>query len=158
MKAEYNGIYEKFKGLISEYGEKNALDIFFNDIECELDGSTIDYIRDDEQNMVFFYNGNTNDFDTIGAFDLNELETFYNELKVVLEEKRKMVENNKDYVEEYINKRMIPIISDAHDRNEFVSNIIETIICDIIETADPINWNDSDIDIALARTLVNGTY
>lgn len=146
-----------FVNLVNKYGENGVLNVFFANIGVELDGSTIDKIEviGNGTNVCFYYNANTNDYDTIGAFSEDALALFLTELEDELEERDE--EDKRSYIEEVIDTKMKDIITDAHDRSAFVENIIDSIITDIEECADE-EWNDSDIDIALARVLVNGVY
>lgn len=71
-----------------------------------------------------------------------------------------MTDTQEKSVKDIVNAKMQSIISDSVDRNGFVDSIIDSIIDDIDETAD---WSEmdsdevcvGDIDIALARTLIN---
>ena len=79
-------IVELFKELIATYG-KNCSLFTFNlcaDNGIELNGSTIDRIDDCGSYINFYYNENTNDYDSNYAFAEKDLQSFYTELKNVL--------------------------------------------------------------------------
>ena len=147
MKAETRA---KFINLIDAYGEDDELYTFeaCSNNGIGLDGSTIDKIdiRADGQ-LIFVFNENENDFAMESEFSESGLEEFANGLEEVF------YEEEKESVKEVIDEIMMPVISDAWDRSEFVDNVVKDVVNDMVETADD-DWNDDDVRISLARVLL----
>lgn len=94
-------IKKKFIELIKKYGltvsffgsqEIETFQFFSEGYISLLAGSTIDKISWDGVAVLFFYNENTNDYDSIDAFKKKDLEQFYLELSKCLE--NEAIKNN----------------------------------------------------------------
>ena len=64
-----------------------------------------------------------------------------------------MEESNKNWVNEYLYRRLLNVIPDSNEAGEVANALQDEVMEDIAETADPENWHSGDIDIALARVL-----
>lgn len=143
-----NETREKFIHLIETYGENYELEVFdiCSDKGIDLDGSTIDKITIEGTTIVFYYNENIGDFDTIDAFDEDCLIDFADELS--------------KYIEDYFNKDfarntlvwVLNRIFEMDDSERVADVLIDDVFQDVIETADKC-FNSGDVEIALARVL-----
>lgn len=75
-------LQDKFKKLVNDYGKDGELATFeyCSDYGVECDGSTIDKIVVDGDNVYLYYNENTNDYVSIADVEYTELNLFYCEL------------------------------------------------------------------------------
>lgn len=78
---------KKFAELIKKYGNDNRLYTFeiCGDYGHELEGSTIDAITIEGNDIIFYYNENTGDYDNITAFKPENLEKWYKAVKLELD-------------------------------------------------------------------------
>lgn len=88
-------VKDAYKNLVALYGKGNELFTF----ECcskegaMLDNSTIEVIRLEGDNVLFFYTANSGDYNYIEDFDLDELETFFLQLSNYYQKKKNYVNN-----------------------------------------------------------------
>ena len=64
-----------------------------------------------------------------------------------------MQKNSKEFVNDYLYRRLLHVISDSIEAGEVANALQDEVVRDISETADPDNWHSGDIDIALSRVL-----
>lgn len=78
-----------FKELIKEYGDGQRLFTFdaCSDGGAEIDNSTIDEIVTNGDDIIFFYNVNEKDYCYAESFSIDELENFYEQLKLFYAER-----------------------------------------------------------------------
>lgn len=63
--------------------------------------------------------------------------------------------DNKDiqFINEYIYRMFLPIMSDSLDSGEVANALTEEVTEDIAECADPDGWTSEDIRMGVARVL-----
>ena len=63
-----------------------------------------------------------------------------------------MNKKQREYINEYLYRKLLGIVTESDDAENLTSAIEDRIVRDIEECADE-NWNSSDIDIAFSRLL-----
>lgn len=86
VNALTNDLKGKFVALVGKYGCNNELETFdyCSEYGCYLDESTIDKIAVEGDNLMFYFNENTNDCEDFNEFLVSDLNKFYNELKAAI--------------------------------------------------------------------------
>lgn len=64
-----------------------------------------------------------------------------------------MMEQKRNYINNYIYSIFLRFM-ESREAGEMAYALTDSVIEDIVETADVDNWNDSDIDIALSRIMM----
>ena len=59
----------------------------------------------------------------------------------------------RNYINDYIYRIFIRF-TESREAGEIADALTDSVIEDIVETADADNWNNSDIDIALSRIMM----
>ena len=79
---------------------------------------------------------------------------FYNDCfrNIKVEYKSVEFEEDEDFVKRTI-KESVPTYWNERSKNAFVDAIYEEVWQDVVETADPEEWNSSDVEIAVRRVL-----
>ena len=65
-----------------------------------------------------------------------------------------MDKNGKRFIDEHLYRHFLHFM-ESSDASELASAITDDIATDIEETADSENWTSGDVDMALARLLLN---
>lgn len=65
-----------------------------------------------------------------------------------------MDNNGKKFIDEHLYRHFLHFMESA-DASELAAAITDDIATDIEETADSENWTSGDVDMALARLLLN---
>lgn len=64
-----------------------------------------------------------------------------------------MEAKSKEWVNEYLYRRILILIPDSIEAGEVANALQDEVMQGIADTADPDNWHSGDIDIALARVM-----
>lgn len=82
-----DSLYKDYVALVDDKGYKNELKTFnlCSEYGLSLAHCTIDKIEATDNNIFFYYNENTNDYDTYQHFDIEDLAQFYDGLAKVVE-------------------------------------------------------------------------
>lgn len=83
-----DSLYKDYVALVENKGYKNELEIFdlCSEYDLSLADSTIDKIEVTDNNIFFYYNENTNDYDVYQHFEIGDLAQFFDELVRAIEE------------------------------------------------------------------------
>ena len=88
-----DSLYKDYVALVDDKGYKNELKTFglCSEYGLSLADSTIDKIEVCNDNILFYYNENTNDYDSIEAFQTEELAEFYDNLVAAIEDDERIM-------------------------------------------------------------------
>ena len=88
-----DSLYKDYVALVDDKGYKNELKTFglCSEYGLSLADSTIDKIEVWNDNILFYYNENTNDYDSIEAFQTEELAEFYDNLVAAIEDDERIM-------------------------------------------------------------------
>ena len=89
-----DSLYKDYVSLVDDKGYKNELKTFglCSEYGLSLADSTIDKIEVCNDNILFYYNENTNDYDTYQHFEIGDLAQFFDELVRAIEENEEYAE------------------------------------------------------------------
>ena len=88
-----DSLYKDYVALVDDKGYNNELKTFdlCSEYGLSLADSTIDKIEVWNDNILFYYNENTNDYDSIEAFQTEELAEFYDNLVEAIEDDERII-------------------------------------------------------------------
>ena len=89
-----DSLYKDYVALVDDKGYKNELKTFnlCSEYGLSLAHCTIDKIEVTDNNIFFYYNENTNDYDTYQHFDIGDLAQFFDGLVRAIEEDEEYAE------------------------------------------------------------------
>lgn len=89
-----DSLYKDYVALVDDKGYNNELTIFnlCSEYGLSLAHCTIDKIEVTDNNIFFYYNENTNDYDDYQHFEIGDLAQFFDELVRAIEEDKEYAE------------------------------------------------------------------
>lgn len=151
-----------FVRLIDRFGINNELFTFnyCSEKGIDLGGSTIDkivYIPQNEE-LLFYYNENTNDYESFESLPKTDVRKFYNELAWHIWLEDGLTNQQKEAVYEYLRTKFKTLFTDDYEMCEFLDEFAVRVYENISECAD---WSrfrfdeicTADVDIAVERLL-----
>ena len=155
---------DKYIALVKDYGFNGRRFRTFDycsDYGFSLDDSTIDKIEINDDEVLFYYNENTNDWATFENFTLSGLWKFYKDLTSMLWTDEGLSRTQRDTIKVLLTGKFKGFFDKESDLNNYIDALTIKVCNDILETAD---WTDydsdevnvNDIEIAVERILLNG--